>query len=152
MSLSLCLSLSLSLSLSFWCLGHVSSSRWSNVSKVTSLWDHSLRVFSKCLCHFLCVCVCHCHCHCICLCQWVCSVTAFCHISQSCCRLVPASFLLNKQTYPSIVKCPQKISTFIRWNISNFYQMKHIHPLSNVTSRFQLLSDEISACSKFSFE
>ena len=53
------LSLSLSLSLSFCWSGNVSSSFLSNVSKVISLWDHILRVFSKCLCH------CHCLCHCL---------------------------------------------------------------------------------------
>ena len=42
----------------------VSSSRWSNVWNVTSLWDRSLTVLSKCmcLCHCLCPCICLCHC------------------------------------------------------------------------------------------
>ena len=47
LSLSLYLSLSLSLSLSFFWSGHVPSSPWSNVSRVTSLWGHSGVVFSK---------------------------------------------------------------------------------------------------------
>ena len=34
----------------FWS-GRVSSSLWSNNSKITSLWDRSLRVFFKYLCH-----------------------------------------------------------------------------------------------------
>ena len=36
----------------------------SNVSKVTSLWDCSLKVLSKCicLCHCLCLCLCLCYC------------------------------------------------------------------------------------------
>ena len=64
LSLSLSLSLYLSLSLSFCWSGHVSSSLWSNVSKVTSLKDRSLKVLSKCicLCHCLCLCICLCHC------------------------------------------------------------------------------------------
>ena len=47
----------------FWSV-RVSSSLWSNVSKVTSLWDRSLKVLSKCicLCHCLCLCLCICHC------------------------------------------------------------------------------------------
>ena len=47
----------------FWS-GHVSSSLWSNVSKVASLWDCSLKVRSKCirLCHCLCLCISLCHC------------------------------------------------------------------------------------------
>ena len=61
LSLSLSSSLYLSLSFSFCWSGHVSSSLWSNVSKVTSLQDCSLKVFSKCLC------LCLCHCHCLCL-------------------------------------------------------------------------------------
>ena len=40
----------------FWS-GHVSSSLLSNVAKVTSLWNRSLKVFSKCICF----------CHCLCL-------------------------------------------------------------------------------------
>ena len=63
--LSLSSSLSLSLSMSFCWSGHVSSSLWSNVSKVTSLWGCSFKVFSKCiclcLCHRLCLCLCQCH-------------------------------------------------------------------------------------------
>ena len=63
-SLSLSLSLYLSLSWYIFCSCHVSSSLWSNVAKVTSLWDRSLMEFSKCifLCHclFLCICLCHC--------------------------------------------------------------------------------------------
>ena len=61
----MCLSWSLYLLLSFFWSGHVSSSLSSNVSKVTSLWDRSLMVFSKCLC--LCVCLCFCLCHCLCI-------------------------------------------------------------------------------------
>ena len=38
----------------------VSSSLWSNVSKVTSLWDPSLMKFSKCICLCLCISFCHC--------------------------------------------------------------------------------------------
>ena len=53
------------LSLSF-CLksGDGSSSLWSNVSKVKSLKDGSLKEFSICicLCHCLCLCICLCHC------------------------------------------------------------------------------------------
>jgi len=47
----------------FWS-GQVSSSLWSNVSKVTRLWGRSLTVFLKCicLCHCLCLCICLCHC------------------------------------------------------------------------------------------
>ena len=47
----------------FWS-GHVSSSPWSNISKLTSLWDRSLKVLFECicLCHCLCLCICHCHC------------------------------------------------------------------------------------------
>ena len=58
MYLSLSLSLSLSLWLSFCWSGHVFSSPWSNVSKVKSLKDCSLKVFSKCICHCLCICLC----------------------------------------------------------------------------------------------
>ena len=47
LSLSLSLSLYLSLSLSFFWSGHVPSSPWSNVSRVTSLWGHSVVVFLK---------------------------------------------------------------------------------------------------------
>ena len=67
LSLSLSVSLYLSLSLSFFWLGHVSLSPWSNVSKVTSLKDRSLKVLSKCicLCHCLCLCLCICLCHCL---------------------------------------------------------------------------------------
>ena len=32
---------------------HISSSLWSDNFKVTSIWSHSLRVFSKCLCLFV---------------------------------------------------------------------------------------------------
>ena len=39
----------MSLSLSFFWSGHISSSPWSNVSKVTSLKDRSLKVLSKCI-------------------------------------------------------------------------------------------------------
>ena len=46
----------------FWS-GHVASSHWSNVSKVTSLWGCFLKVFSKCIC------LCHCNCLCLCLCH-----------------------------------------------------------------------------------
>ena len=53
---SLSLSLWLSSSLSFCWSGHVFSSPWSNVSKVKSLKDCSLKVFSKCIC------ICHCLC------------------------------------------------------------------------------------------
>ena len=56
LSLSLCLSSSLS----FCWSGHVFSSPWSNVSKVKSLKDCSLKVFSKCICHCLCICLRHC--------------------------------------------------------------------------------------------
>ena len=45
--LQMSLSLSLSLSLSFCCSSHVSSSLWSHVSRVTSLSECSLVVFSK---------------------------------------------------------------------------------------------------------
>ena len=48
----------------FWS-GHLSSSPWSNVSKVTSLWDRPLKVLSKSICHCLCIC----HCHCLFFCQ-----------------------------------------------------------------------------------
>ena len=58
LSLSLCLSLSLSV---FWS-GPVTSSLWSSVSKVTSPWDCSLKVLSKCIC------LCHCLCLCLCIC------------------------------------------------------------------------------------
>ena len=47
LSLSLSLSLSFSSSLSFFWSGHVSSSPWSNVSRVANLWGHSVVVFSK---------------------------------------------------------------------------------------------------------
>ena len=52
--------------------GHVPSSLWSNVSKVTRLWDRSLKVFSKCICL----------CHCLCLCLYIghnkeCAVTCY---------------------------------------------------------------------------
>ena len=47
LSLSFSSSSYLSLSLSFCWSGHVSSSLWSNVSRVTSLWGHSGVVFSK---------------------------------------------------------------------------------------------------------
>ena len=46
--------LQIHLSLSFCLPGHVFLSLWANVFKVTSLKDHSLKVFSKCLC------ICHC--------------------------------------------------------------------------------------------
>jgi len=49
--------------LSLFLSDHVSSSPWSNVLKVTSLWDRSLKVLSKCIC--LCHCLCHCICHCL---------------------------------------------------------------------------------------
>ena len=62
MYLSLSLYLSLSSSLSFCWSGHVFSSLWSNVSRVKSLKDCSLKVFSKC----------NCHCHCLCLCLCIC--------------------------------------------------------------------------------
>ena len=64
LSLSLSVSLYLSLSLSFFGSGHVSSSLWSNVSEVTSLWDCSLVEFPKCicLCHCLCLRIYLCHC------------------------------------------------------------------------------------------
>ena len=65
LSLSLSLSLYVCLSLSFFWSSHVSSSLWSNVSKVTGLLDRSLKLFSKCIC--LCNCLCHCHCLCQCL-------------------------------------------------------------------------------------
>ena len=55
MYLSLCLYLSLSLFLSSCWSGHVSSSLSSNVSKVIRLWDQSYRVFSKCICHCVCI-------------------------------------------------------------------------------------------------
>ena len=60
--LSMSLSLYLSLLLYLFWSGHVSSSPWSNVSKVTSPWDPSLKVLSKCicLCHCLFLCLCHC--------------------------------------------------------------------------------------------
>ena len=63
LSLSLYLSLYLSLSLYFCWSGHGCSSLGSDVSKVTSLQDCSLRVFSKCLClcHVLCLCICLCN-------------------------------------------------------------------------------------------
>ena len=48
-------SLSLPLSLSFCWSGHVSSPLWSNVSMVKSPKDCSLKVLSKCLCHYLCL-------------------------------------------------------------------------------------------------
>ena len=35
-----------------------SSPLWSNVSKVTSLWDRPLKVFLKCICHCLCLRIC----------------------------------------------------------------------------------------------
>ena len=60
LSLSLSLSLYLSWSLSFCWSGHVFSSLWSNVSKVKSLKDRSLKVFSKCICHCLCLCLSSC--------------------------------------------------------------------------------------------
>ena len=63
LSLSLSLSFYLSLSLSFVGSGHVFSSLWSNVSKVTSLWDRSFKVLSECIC------LCQCHCLCLCLCH-----------------------------------------------------------------------------------
>ena len=63
------LSLSLSLCLSFCWSSLVFSSLWWNVSKVNSLKDWSLKVFSKCLCHWLCLCHCHCHCHYLCGCH-----------------------------------------------------------------------------------
>ena len=59
------LSLSLSLSLSFFGSYHVSLSLWSNVSRVTSLWDRSMKVFSKCIC------LCHCLCLCLCICLFI---------------------------------------------------------------------------------
>ena len=58
-------SLSLSLSLSFCWSGHAFSSLWWNVSKVKSLRDRSLKVFSKCICHCLYLCICIC-----CCCTW----------------------------------------------------------------------------------
>ena len=67
MYLSLSLSLSLSSPLSFCWSGHVFSSPWSNVSKVKSLKDRSLKVFSKCHCHCLCLCICLCICLCCCV-------------------------------------------------------------------------------------
>ena len=57
MYLKLSLSLYLSLSLSFCWSSHVFSSLWSNVSKVKSLNDCSLKVFSKCNCHCLFLCL-----------------------------------------------------------------------------------------------
>ena len=60
--LSLSLYLSLSSSLYFCWPGHVFSSLWSNVSKVKSLKDCSLKVFSKCHCLCLCLCICLCRC------------------------------------------------------------------------------------------
>ena len=83
LSLSLSLSLYLSLSLSFFWSGHVSSSLWSNVSKVTSLLDCSLKVFSKCisLCHYLCLCLCPCLCLCLCL-FFLDQVMSPCHSDQ----------------------------------------------------------------------
>ena len=42
--------------------GHVLLSLWSNVSKVKSLKDCSLKVFSKCNCHCLCLWICLCCC------------------------------------------------------------------------------------------
>ena len=51
----------------FW-LGHVSSPLWSNVSKVTSLWNRSLKVLFKCNC------LCHCLCLCLCLCLCICNI------------------------------------------------------------------------------
>ena len=50
----------------FWSL-HVSPSLQSNASKIPSIWDRSLKVFSRCicLCHCLCLCLCHCLCHCL---------------------------------------------------------------------------------------
>ena len=67
------LSLPISLSLSFCWSGRVFSSLWSNVSKVKSLKDCSLKVFFKCICH------CHCLCICICLrrCLFCCSGHVF---------------------------------------------------------------------------
>ena len=59
------LSLYLSLLLSFCWSGHVFSSLWSNVSKVKSLENCSLKVFSKCICHCLCICLCICFCSCL---------------------------------------------------------------------------------------
>ena len=64
MYLSFVISHHLCLCLFYFCSGHISSSLWSNVSKVTSLLGCSLRVFSKCLCHCHCLCICHCHCLC----------------------------------------------------------------------------------------
>ena len=55
LSLSLSLSLWLSSSLSFCWSGHVFSSPWPNVSQVKSIKDCSLKVFSKCICHCLCL-------------------------------------------------------------------------------------------------
>ena len=57
LSLSLSLSLWLSSSLSFCWSGHIFSSPWSNVLKVKSLKDCSLKVFSKCICHCLYICL-----------------------------------------------------------------------------------------------
>ena len=54
------LSSSLSFSLFFCWSGHVFSSLWSNVSKVKSLKDCSLKVFFKCICHCHCICICRC--------------------------------------------------------------------------------------------
>ena len=61
----LSLSLYLSSPLSFCWSGHVFSSLWSNVSKVKSLKNCTLKVLSKCNCH--------CHCLCLCLCICLCS-------------------------------------------------------------------------------
>ena len=76
---NLSLSLPLSLSLSFCWSGHVPSSFWKNVSKGTSLLDHSLKKFSTCICAW----------HCLYLCLFV-FVIVFvivffwsCHVSSS---------------------------------------------------------------------
>ena len=46
--------------------------------KVTSLWDGSLKVLSKCICLCHCLCLCHCICHCLCLCLCLCLFSANC--------------------------------------------------------------------------
>ena len=64
LSRSLSLSLYLSSSLFFCWSARVFSSLRSNVSKVKSLKDCSLKLFSKCNCH--------CHCLCLCICLYPC--------------------------------------------------------------------------------
>ena len=90
---------------------------WSNASKVKSLKDRSLKVFSNCICH--CHCLCRClfvghfmfsyhpvlkvksfkdhslkafsKCHCLCLCLCICLVVVFLLV-RSCFFMTPISF------------------------------------------------------------